>query len=227
MKDEDVSRHKSGAAILVVEDEESVRQVIEYALEEAGFKTVAAAEGVEGLAKLRDASLWGEKGMPDLIISDVMMPRMDGFTFCEKVKEDPQTRKIPLIFLTVRSSVSDRAHGLLLGCQRYLAKPFRRIALLQVIGQCLVEAGQTRVLLAEHSGRVEGDLTQVSIQSLVDQFLVGGKSGILFVTRRGIEGRVEFKEGQISKVVWGKVEGEEALTAILCLTEGSFRAERT
>ncbi len=215
------------STILVVEDEDSVRAVIQRALEDFGFKTVGASDGEEALAKIGDASLWGTAGLPGLILSDVMMPRMDGFELCLRVKKDPRTRPIPFLFLTVRSGVADRAQGLLLGCQRYLVKPFRKMDLLQVVSQCLVDAGQTRVLLAEHSGRVEGDLTQVSIQSLVDQFLVGERSGTLSLSRRGVLGRVEFTLGQVSKVTWGRNEGQEALTAILCLTEGSFCAERT
>lgn len=215
------------SVILVVEDEESVRAVIEHALVESGFRVVTAGEGGAALAKLQQASLWDASGLPALILSDVMMPGMDGFTFCGMVKGDPRTRAIPFIFLTVRSGVADRALGLLLGCQRYLAKPFRKVDLLQAVSQCLVDAGQTRALLAEHSGRVEGDLTQVSVQSLVDQFLTGGRSGTLFVSRRGVEGRVEFALGQVSKAAWGHTSGQDALTAILCLTEGRFRAERT
>jgi CheY-like chemotaxis protein len=215
------------STILVVEDEVSVRQVIQRALEEFGFKTVGASDGEEALARMGDPSLWGSGGLPGLILSDVMMPKMDGFKFCKRVKQDPRTRPIPFLFLTVRSGVADRAEGLLLGCQRYLVKPFRKMDLLRVVSQCLVDAGQTRVLLAEHSGKVEGDLTQVSIQSLVDQFLVGERSGILTVSRRGVEGRVEFAEGRISRVAWGRIESQEALTAILCLTEGNFCAERT
>lgn len=213
--------------ILVVEDEESSRKVIKRTLEEFGFKSLAAGDGQEALDMLGNAQLWQDGGLPDLILSDVMMPRMDGFTLCEQVKQDPKTRAIPFIFLSVRSGVTDRARGFLLGCQRYLVKPFRKQDLLQAINQWLIDAAQTRALLAEHSGKVEGDLSQISVQSLVDQFLISGKSGSLVVSRRGIEGRVDFVEGRVSKVGWGRTEGQDALTAILCLTEGKFRAERT
>jgi twitching motility two-component system response regulator PilG len=212
--------------ILIVEDEESVRQVIQRTLEDFGFKTAGASDGEVALKKIEDTSQWGSSGVPDLILSDVMMPRLDGFQLCERVKADPRTRSIPFIFVTVRSGVADRAQGLMLGCQRYLVKPFRKGTLLQAVSQCLVDAGQTRALLAEHSGKVEGDLTQVSIQSLVDQFLGGGRSGTLSMSRRGIEGRVKFEDGRIEEAAWGKAKGQEALTAILCLTEGHFRAER-
>ena len=103
--------------ILIVEDEPGMIELLSVALEDEGFIISIANNGEQGLKKVEEED-------PDLIISDVMMPDMDGYEFCEQQRENPKTASIPFIFLTAKKDVSDRVRGLNLGADDYIIKPF-------------------------------------------------------------------------------------------------------
>ncbi|MBW1895286.1 MAG: response regulator [Deltaproteobacteria bacterium] len=102
--------------ILLVEDNADLRQYIFRSMEQS-YRIMEAENGEEGLNM-------AIKEIPDLIISDVMMPKMDGFEFCAKIKTDQRTSHIPLILLTARATREDKIEGLETGADDYLSKPF-------------------------------------------------------------------------------------------------------
>ena len=103
--------------ILIVEDEEDIRQLLTFNLEREGFATLEAADGNDGLDKARSRK-------PDLILLDVMLPGMDGFQVCRELERQPATACIPVIMLTARGEEVDRIVGLELGADDYVVKPF-------------------------------------------------------------------------------------------------------
>ncbi len=103
--------------VLVVDDDEMVRELIRAGLTRHGLRVTTVGSGIEALALL-------EVTTPDLVISDVNMPEMDGFTLISKLRSDPRTRSLPLIFLTSRTDSADAITGLRLGADDYLRKPF-------------------------------------------------------------------------------------------------------
>ena len=109
--------------ILIVEDEETVRHLLVTILGRAGYDVTVADNGRAALALIAEAT-------PDLIVSDVMMPEMDGFTLLRHVRANPATRSIPVIMLTAKGTTEDVVAGLDLGADDYLAKPFNRPELL-------------------------------------------------------------------------------------------------
>lgn len=112
--------------ILVVEDEADIRANIVRMLQLEGFDLLEAANGLVGLEMAR-------KHLPNLIISDVMMPELDGYGLLETLRADPLTVAIPVIFLTARTERSDRRRGMNLGADDYLGKPFSRDELLDAV----------------------------------------------------------------------------------------------
>ena len=103
--------------VLVVDDHPANRSFLETILSNEGHHVSSASHGIEALALAREKS-------PDLIISDVLMPQMDGFAFCREVKKDEQLRKTPFVFYTATyTDPRDLAFGLQLGADRYLVKP--------------------------------------------------------------------------------------------------------
>ena len=116
--------------ILVVDDEVHILKIIDYKLRTAGYTVITAADGVEGVEKAR-----AER--PDLILLDVMMPRMDGFQTLEALKQDSATKAIPVFMLTVRGKEMDRLRGLQMGVAAYITKPFSPNALLARIEEAL------------------------------------------------------------------------------------------
>ena len=116
--------------VLIVDDEVHIIKLITYKLRGAGYDIASAADGVEALQAARAQR-------PDLILLDVMMPRMDGFQTLEALKGDPATRDIPVFLLTVKSREVDRQRGWQLGCDDYITKPFSPHKLLERIDQAL------------------------------------------------------------------------------------------
>ena len=100
--------------ILVVDDEEPMRRILKFNLEQMGYRLDIACNGVEALKKV-------ETYLPNLIVLDVLMPEMDGWQVAAQLKKNPATQQIPILMLTI---VSDKARGLGLGVDEYLIKPF-------------------------------------------------------------------------------------------------------
>jgi len=103
--------------ILIIDDEPGVVELVQYNFQEAGFKVEAAMDGMEGLEKAR-------ANPPDLILLDVMLPKLDGLEVCKLLRGDPRTAAAPIIMLTAKAAEIDRVLGLELGADDYVTKPF-------------------------------------------------------------------------------------------------------
>jgi len=119
-------RGKEMAKILVVEDDLTTVQLIEFLLKKNKFEVLIAYNGVEAL-------LIARKEKPDLILMDVMMPKMDGIEAIEKLKEDENTQDIPIIILSALGQEMDVMRGLQVGASGYIVKPFSPKELLDEI----------------------------------------------------------------------------------------------
>lgn len=116
--------------VLLAEDEPDIQFITRLALEDAGCTVMAVADGQAAL----DAAL---QERFDVVLLDVMMPRVDGFTACARLKADPKTCGIPVIFLTAKSQEIEVQHGLAIGALGYIVKPFDVFSLAQKIGDIL------------------------------------------------------------------------------------------
>jgi diguanylate cyclase (GGDEF)-like protein len=114
---------KEDYKILVVDDEEHIRKILKFQLEKHGYSVVTAENGEVALQHVRRES-------PDLMILDVMMPRLDGFEVCKQIRQNFQTSQIPIIMLTAKSDLPDRIKGLRDGANDYLIKPYSNEELL-------------------------------------------------------------------------------------------------
>jgi len=113
--------------ILVADDNEDMRLLVSMILNKSGFQCEEAASGREALEKMQAGI------MPDLILSDIMMPEMDGYTFFQHVQAQPGWRKIPFIFFTMKDSLDDVQKGRELGVDDYLTKPILPDALIAAV----------------------------------------------------------------------------------------------
>jgi len=108
--------------VLLVEDDPDIQLVARASLKRAGFTVTVTSNGPAALEQVRT-------DRPDVILLDWMMPEMDGPEVCRRLKDDPATAQIPVIFLTARSQKSEIARGLALGAAGYIVKPFDALAL--------------------------------------------------------------------------------------------------
>ncbi len=112
--------------ILICDDDPAILRVLQVNLEIEGYDVLTAHHGEEAVEQ-------ANAHHPDLVILDIMMPRLDGYEACEKLKENDQTKDIPVIFLSARAQQSDIERGKSFGVAEYLTKPFDPMELLQVV----------------------------------------------------------------------------------------------
>ncbi len=112
--------------VLFVDDEPGYSRAMTYALEKEGYEVVSASNGLQALIK-------AQKENPDLIILDVMLPGMDGFEVCSRLRNDPQTSRIPIIMLSAKGQDADKSTGLRVGALDYLTKPVENTSLMEKI----------------------------------------------------------------------------------------------
>ena len=114
--------------ILVIDDSNTIRRSAEIFLKQGGHEVALAEDGFDALAKLGDFH-------PDLVFCDILMPRLDGYQTCAIIKRNPEFSGVPVIMLSSKDGLFDKARGRMVGSQDYLTKPFTKDQLLQAVLQ--------------------------------------------------------------------------------------------
>src|SRR4051812_40296359 len=114
--------------VLVIDDSNTIRRSAELFLKQAGFEVILAEDGFDALAKIADHQ-------PRVIFVDIMMPRLDGYQTCALIKQNPKLKSTPVIMLSSKDGVFDRARGRLAGSDRYLTKPFTKEGLIAAVNE--------------------------------------------------------------------------------------------
>ena len=120
------SRSLNGLKILVVDDSKTIRRTAETLLSKEGCQVFTAIDGFDALSKIADHQ-------PDLIFVDIMMPRLDGYETCSLIKHNKVFKQTPVIMLSSKDGLFDRARGRIVGSEQYLTKPFTKDELLGAI----------------------------------------------------------------------------------------------
>jgi twitching motility two-component system response regulator PilG len=127
MVDSDVSQAASpGAKVLVIDDSNTIRRSAEIFLRQGGHDVVLAEDGFDALAKVNDHD-------PELIFCDILMPRLDGYQTCAIIKRNPRFARVPVIMLSSKDGLFDKARGRMVGSEEYLTKPFTKEQLLRAV----------------------------------------------------------------------------------------------
>lgn len=216
-----------GKKILIVDDDPWIRQMVGTMLEQGGHDVASAEDGEDGLEKASDFR-------PELIISDVMMDPMDGWTFVRTLRSHPEFVLTPVIFLTGLHSQKDRLKGFRLGADDYLTKPFnfdelnlrieRTFAALKRIEQraSAVKAHESK------TSAISGDLAQLGVNALLTLFDMEKKSGILVIKGEERVGRVFFRKGEVLSAFVEATEteaaraGADAIYSVVRWAKGTF-----
>ena len=116
----------SGYKVMVIDDSKTIRRTAEMLLKKEGCEVVTASDGFEALSKITDQR-------PDIIFVDIMMPRLDGYQTCALIKNNQMYRRTPVIMLSSKDGLFDKARGRIVGSEQYLTKPFTKEELLDAI----------------------------------------------------------------------------------------------
>lgn len=127
----------SGLKVLVIDDSNTIRRSAEIFLKQGGHDVLLADDGFDALSKVNDYE-------PDLIFCDILMPRLDGYQTCAIIKRNARYSEVPIVMLSSKDGVFDKARGRMVGSQEYLTKPFTKDQLLQTV-QALGNVKQRQV----------------------------------------------------------------------------------
>jgi DNA-binding NarL/FixJ family response regulator len=179
--------------LLLIDDDPNLILLVKDYLEFRGYEVTTAENGREALDIL-------EKEMPDMIICDVMMPEMDGYTFVEQVRKDPRTNWIPVLFLSAKGQSQDRVKGLNTGADVYMVKPFEPEELVSQVEASLKQAGrllQHQLKLGTNGPKIQVpfDVELTPTETKVVQFVARGMANreiaeAMKVSQRTIESHV-------------------------------------
>lgn len=160
--------------ILIVEDEKELVKLIVFHMTIAGYEALSAKDGIEALEAC-------QLNKPDLIILDIMLPRIDGWEVCRRLRQDPQTSKIPIIILSALSDINDKLKGFDLGSDDYVTKPFSPRELVVRVKRVLARS-ETKSLYPRtiRAGSLEINLEEMSVKRNNQEILLTEKEkGIL------------------------------------------------
>ncbi len=121
-----MEEHLKGLRVMVIDDSNTIRRTAETLLTKAGCDVITATDGFDSLAKIADKS-------PEVIFVDIMMPRLDGYQTCALIKNNSQYKHTPVIMLSSKDGLFDKAKGRIVGADDYLTKPFSKADLFEVL----------------------------------------------------------------------------------------------
>ncbi len=133
-----------GKKIMVIDDSNTIRRTAETLLSKAGCEVITAVDGFDSLAKIADS-------LPDVIFVDIMMPRLDGYQTCALIKNNEQFKHTPVVMLSSKDGLFDKAKGRIVGADEYLTKPFSKTELFTVLDDVLARKANIEAALGEAS----------------------------------------------------------------------------
>jgi CheY-like chemotaxis protein len=196
--------------LLLVEDESAILLSVQRILELTGnFEVLAVSNGKEALKII-------ERVIPDLIISDIAMPEMDGIEFCQKIREMESTKAIPFIFLTAKKNRI--LEGIRTGSDDYIIKPFQVEELLAKINAMFRRIDMSR----EQAQLQKGNLSEYPLDELLHLCISQSISGEIILQKEGNECHISLERGDITKVTLDDLSEDAALDTVRQWNEGTF-----
>lgn len=188
--------------LLIVDDEAKLLRAVAVTLREEGYEVTTARSGAEALVRINE-------GVPDLIVSDIRMPGMDGFKLARALRSNPRTALIPIIFLTAKDQREDRLAGIRTGVDAYLVKPFDPEELIAVVSNILSRMERTSAELARLMSTAGGEASSV-LDLEADEDFTEAEARVAFLVADGLSNKeiaaelnlsVRTIEGHISNIL--------------------------
>lgn len=204
--------------ILVVDDNAYLVDILSFSLEMENYEVLKAYDGEEALKIITEST-------PDLILADIMMPKMDGFELCKKTKEDAKTRDIPFLFLTAKGKLDDQLKGFSLGGDDYIVKPFNLNDLLKKIARSIEQYKEKGSMVIDIPA--EGKIVEFPIIKVLQAVKSNKQTVTITATTANDTGKIYVKNGKIAKAETSVSKDKTALEAILAWKDGSFKIDNS
>ncbi len=205
--------------VLIVDDNKTVRTLLSMNLRKANFEVVEAENGVEGLQVANDQK-------PDLVISDILMPQMDGFEFCKRVRETSEIPMVPFIFLTSIDQVATEVRGFRTGADDYLIKSnIKKEDLIAKVTALLAKSDDFKQAERQIQDGLNGKFTDLSLVDVFQLLMMNKKTGLLTIQRDNDTAGLVFVDGRLIHAEYQRFVGEEAVYNLGEWKEGTFRFE--
>lgn len=202
--------------ILVADGDPKNLQILRESLEASGFEVIVASDGLQAWQKI-------SSDVPDLILSEVNLPKLDGFQLLEKLKADPVTSSIPLMFLTNRRELQDRVRSLRGGVKDYMIKPLHVKEVIARVRMILRRMERIREEEIESNHKLAGRLEEFSVIDLIENFGMERKTGILTLyNANNRSGEIYFRDGAVINASLGNLRAEKAVYQMLPWKRGHF-----
>ena len=200
------------AVILIVDDEHLMTAMLSALLSAEGYEILQASDGVQACSVLAEH-------IPDVIVSDLAMPSMDGFELLRWVRENPRTQRVPFIVLTAYGEVENRNQAIQLGADDFLTKPFNNTELIRKVGNLVSRMAQAT---EDDQAGLSGDLAQVPLPDIFHILEMGRKTGRVHLSGATADGYVFFQNGNPVHAVSEGWMGEDAILRFLTWDDGHF-----
>jgi len=202
--------------ILVADGDPKNLQILRESLEASGFEVIVASDGLQAWQKI-------SSDVPDLILSEVNLPKLDGFQLLEKLKADPVTSSIPLMFLTNRRELQDRVRSLRGGVKDYMIKPLHVKEVIARVRMILRRMERIREEEIESTRKLAGRLEEFSVIDLIENFGMERKTGILTLYNASNKsGEIYFRDGAVINASLANLKAEKAVYQMLPWKRGQF-----
>lgn len=207
--------------ILLVDADPRSMRVVEVSLRKAGYNLACAGDGLAALEIV-------EAQLPDLVICDTKLPKLDGYALVRRLKDKSEHASIPVIFLATQRSVEDKIRGLELGVEDYLPKPIFVRELLARVNVILARRAQDEIATRKSTSlrtRFAGSIHDMTVIDLLQTFEISRKSGSITFKSDSRLGTVWFKDGKVIDAEVGALRGEEAVYRLLVWSEADFEVD--
>jgi len=202
--------------ILVIDSDPKNLQILKESLESSNFKVITSSDGNEAWSTIQSQK-------PDMVVSEVDIPGMDGFKLFEKMQNDPLGASTPVVFLTNRRNLEDRLKGLRSGVKDYMIKPLHVKEVIARLNMILRRIDKIKTEESGISRKLTGRLEEVSVEHLVESYGVERKTGILTLyDQKNRSGEIYFRKGSVVNARLGNFKAEKAVYQMLPWKEGHF-----
>ncbi len=209
--------------VLVVDDDPHLLNLLEIRLSEQGFDVTVASSANMALEK-------AQANAPDIVIADIMMPGMDGYALCERIRGTEHLSNIPFIFLSALADTQDKVKGLRLGADDYLTKPFEfreLLARMEILLDRYARYRETFKRAEESEVATSGRIEDLGVIDLLQMLSFGQKTGEVYLESSGEQGVLYLAAGKLIAAHYRNKRGLAALPTLLSWSDGTFKVKLT